>query len=604
MSCSSGGLPGSFDRFRAVWHVDFEFRQDCNHLPTPVAMFAKEHRSGVEVGPLRRDQLLKLQRAPFDTGPDVLVTSYSIVAELLCFRVLSWPAPRHLLCSYFETAAATNGLDIVGLEEKRPGLLEACDLFAIPHMPKDHKKHVRDIILGNESYSDEQWPEIADYNRDDVLLTILLLEAIAPTIDVPAALFRGRYGAAVVDMETRGIPVSPRHLAALKEHWQALRAYYIRRDDTFGLYDDAGTFKEERFCALADARGWSSAWPRTAGGKLDLKTRTLGKQARHRPELKRLQHLRDSIADLRLGRFLNTVGADGFSRCPIMPFWTRSGRNQPRGRDKVFLLSLPSWLHGLIAPPPGWGMALLDWSAQEIGIAAGLSGDPALIADFQAGDPHMNFAIRAGLAPIGATSDTHGDIRNMVKPISLGSNYGMSKYGAAAQSGKSLAWAATMLAVHRHAYPVFTQGQQNMTAQALFEGCIASVFGWPMAVHAQTKRRTLLNYPCQANGAECMRLAAIAAYEAGIHIAAPAHDAFWIMAPLHELSDTIAAMTGIMVKAGRAVAGIDIPVEVSAEVRWPQCLGDVRKPKAKGHATWTEIQALFDSGALQAMEAS
>ena len=48
-------------------------------------------------------------------------------------------------------------------------------------------------------------------------------------------------------------------------------------------------------------------------------------------------------------------------------------------------------------------MALLDWKAQEIGIAAGLSDDPALIADFQAGDPHMNFAIRVGLAPIGAT---------------------------------------------------------------------------------------------------------------------------------------------------------------------------------------------------------
>ena len=51
------------------------------------------------------------------------------------------------------------------------------------------------------------------------------------------------------------------------------------------------------------------------------------------------------------------------------------------------------------------------------------------------------------------------------------------------------------------------------------------------------------------------------------------------MAPLSELSDTIAAMTEIMVKAGRAVAGNDIPVEVSAEVRWPQCLGDVRKSK-------------------------
>ena len=76
------------------------------------------------------------------------------------------------------------------------------------------------------------------------------------------------------------------------------------------------------------------------------------------------------------------------------------------------------------------------------------------------------------------------------------------------------------------------------------------------------------------------------------------------MAPLSELNDTIAAMEEIMIAAGRAVAGIDIPVDVSAEVRWPQCLGDVRKAKAKGHAMWTEIQALLDSGALKAMEAS
>jgi DNA polymerase-1 len=129
------------------------------------------------------------------------------------------------------------------------------------------------------------------------------------------------------------------------------------------------------------------------------------------------------------------------------------------------------------------------------------------------------------------------------------------------------------------------------------------VFGWLMAVHAGTKQSTLLNYPAQANGAECTRLAAVAAHEAGIRIAAPAHDAFWIMAPLSELDGTIVAMTKIMLRAGRVVAGINIPVEVAAEVRWPQCLGDVRKAKAKGHAMWTEIQALLDGGALQAMEA-
>src|SRR5260370_832648 len=116
------------------------------------------------------------------------------------------------------------------------------------------------------------------------------------------------------------------------------------------------------------------------------------------------------------------------------------------------------------------------------------------------------------------------------KPVSLGVSYGMSKYGAAAQAKRSLIWAAETLARHRHAYPVFTQWQHDTAAGALFAERIVSPLGWPMAVHAETGRRTLLNYMQQAGGADCMRLAAIAGHEAGIQIVAPAHDAFWITA--------------------------------------------------------------------------
>jgi hypothetical protein len=54
-----------------------------------------------------------------------------------------------------------------------------------------------------------------------------------------------------------------------------------------------------------------------------------------------------------------------------------------------------------------------------------------------------------------------------------------------------------------------------------------------------------------------------------------------------------------MVKASKVITGgLEIPVEVSAVVRWPQCLGDVRKPDAKGQAMWTEIRQLIRSGVL------
>src|SRR5262249_21394858 len=151
------------------WHVDFEFQIDSNHLPVPIAMFAKEHRTGAEIA-MRRDRLLDCSQAPFDIGPDALVIGYSVVAELSCFRAFRWPAPRHVLCTYVETSAAINGLDIVGLTQKRPTLLEACDLFEIPHMPTSHKAHMRDLIIGNTEYTEQQWREIEDYNRQDVIL--------------------------------------------------------------------------------------------------------------------------------------------------------------------------------------------------------------------------------------------------------------------------------------------------------------------------------------------------------------------------------------------------------------------------------------------------
>jgi DNA polymerase-1 len=90
-----------------------------------------------------------------------------------------------------------------------------------------------------------------------------------------------------------------------------------------------------------------------------------------------------------------------------------------------------------------------------------------------------------------------------------------------------------------------------------------------------------------------MRLAAIAGLEAGIRICCPIHDAFAIMAPLSELGDAIETMARIMVRASAVITGgLEIPVEKSFEVRWPDCLGDVRKPKAKGQALWIEIRDL------------
>jgi DNA polymerase I len=254
-----------------------------------------------------------------------------------------------------------------------------------------------------------------------------------------------------------------------------------------------------------------------------------------------------------------------------LPFWTKTGRNQPSGRDKIFLPALPAWVHGLIAPQPGWGVVELDYSAQEVGIMAALSGDPAMIADYQSGDPYLQFGKRARLMPPDAGKNN--ELRNSCKVVVLGMNYGMTPYGITARTGKSLLWARDVHARHRLAYPVFTKWLADVVAQAKFDRTICSPFGWPLAVGGDTATRTIMNFPAQASGGDMMRIAAIAATESGIAVCAPIHDAFWIAARLGELETTTRHMTDIMQRAGTAVTnGLPIRIETAATVRSPLCL--------------------------------
>jgi hypothetical protein len=599
LSDSGAAFPISWDRFREIWSVDFEYQMDDCGRSRPFLMVAKERRSG-RVIIMRGPELRACRQAPFNTG-EALMTSYSNPAELGCFLDLTWSEPRHCLCTFTETCAAINGLDTIGLEKRRPKLYEAMDLFSLPHSPLSYKMGMRDRILGTpeSDFTPQDWQDFEGYCTGDVDDEAAQLTALMPEIDLDAALFRGKFLKVVAHMERRGIPIDAGYLDLLRESWQDLRLHYIRERDRDGVYDEEGSFSEERFCTLIEERGWAAGWPRTPTGRYALDQKTFGKRCRRHPELKPLQQLRDQIAELRLGAFVNTVGVDDGARIPLLPFWTATGRCQPSGRDKAFLLSLPSWVHGLIKPREGYGIACIDWIAQEIAIAAGLSGDPVLIKDYMAGDIHLQFAIRSGLAPASATKKSHREIRDLVKPVSLGVGFGMTKYGISAQTGKSLLWSSETLARYRAAYPVCTKWRHDRVAQAIFDEKISSPLRWPMHVHRGTRQRTLLNFMQQATGADCMRAAAIAGHAAGIEILVPMHDAFWITAPLGELDDAIATMRDLMTRVGEAICGIPIATEVSEEVHWPNCLGDTRADNAKGQALWTEIRNLVTGGLLR-----
>jgi hypothetical protein len=80
--------------------------------------------------------------------------------------------------------------------------------------------------------------------------------------------------------------------------------HFIREQDHLRLYDDEGSWCDDRMAGLIEAREWRN-WPRTPNGKYAMRRKVFGKMVEKYPELKPIQRLRDQIAELRLGAFVN-----------------------------------------------------------------------------------------------------------------------------------------------------------------------------------------------------------------------------------------------------------------------------------------------------------
>ena len=83
--------------------------------------------------------------------------------------------------------------------------------------------------------------------------------------------------------------------------------------------------------------------------------------------------------------------------CLLSPFRASTGRNQPS--NTKFIFGPAVWLRGLIHPAPDYGLAYVDWSQQEFGIAAALSDDANMQAAYNSGDPYLAFAKQAKAIP-------------------------------------------------------------------------------------------------------------------------------------------------------------------------------------------------------------
>ena len=572
------GLP-----FREVWALDFEFRSPPGHRPDPVCLVAEELGSNRLVR-LWQDQLGA--EPPFPVDDDTLFVAYYASAELGCFLELGWPLPTRVLDLYIEFRNASNG---ISLPEGR-GLLSALSRHGISSITAEQKHEERALVMRGGPWTPAEQLRILDYCQTDVDPIGALLERMLPGIlarpnGFGQALLRGRYMAAVARVERTGVPIDTEMLERLRTHWADIKLDLIASvDKDFGVYEGT-SFKTGLFAGyLADNE---IDWPRTAVGYLSLERETFKYMAKRYPQLAPLKDLRRTLAELRLERL--AIGPDGRNRVLLSPFGASTGRNAPS--NNKFIFGPAKWIRGLVKPPEGRALAYIDWTSQEVYIAAALSDDRALLAAVQSGDPYLAFAKMAHLAPQGATKESHKAIRDLCKTCVLGTNYGMRAPSLALRTGLSVIEAEDLLRRLAQTFPTFTAWAEHVVDVGGLTGYLSTVFGWTLRTeNVPRPATTLRNFPMQANGAEMLRLACCLITERGVEVCAPVHDALLVEGDAETIYDTVAVTRTAMAEASRIVLnGLEVGTDVEI-IRWPDRYADPR-----GRVMWERISELLTS---------
>src|SRR5262249_56836779 len=73
------------------------------------------------------------------------------------------------------------------------GLIAALTAFGLDTIATIEKEEIRNLVLRGGPWSDEERTAILEYCMSDVDALARLLPAMAPRIDLPRALLRGRY---------------------------------------------------------------------------------------------------------------------------------------------------------------------------------------------------------------------------------------------------------------------------------------------------------------------------------------------------------------------------------------------------------------------------
>jgi hypothetical protein len=561
------------ENFGTVVVVDFEYEVDANLLPNVLCMVAhvlNENLQLVRVIRLWRGEFGSAP--PFDVGPDTLIVAYSAWAEMTCFKVLGWKFPVHIFDLHTAYLAVSNILLPYQPNEEnkrkkpRKRLSDACRAHGIEGWERVDKKTIAEAI-GEGRWREYGQDAVFDYCEEDVRMSVKLLRRMLrgntqfSAADVPRVLHWSNYSAkSIALIQARGIPWDVVLWNLVLENKAAVIRELIRRFDPSAgdddpIYTPDGEWSYARFERWL-VRSGVPFWPRLESGQLDTSSDAFKLMA-YLPGIESLHALRDSLGFIAKARL--PIGADGRNRPSLFPFGTATGRNAHSKSP----YNAHAGVRGFMVFPPDRIGVYFDWRTQEVGVAAVRSGDRALMADYRAGDIYHALARLAGFTddPDPSHWKIHfPDMRQHMKALQFGINYGMGVPSLARGLNRHPLIASAIIERHQRTYPDFWRWREEQVMAAMLARRIESSFGWPLHLTASPNKRTLYNFPMQADGAEMLRLAAWRLCEAGIVPAMLVHDGI-----LLEVTDReeIEIAKEIMRQAGRDVCdGFEIGVDV------------------------------------------
>jgi hypothetical protein len=533
---------------------------------------------------------------PFDIGPDALFVAYSAWAELTCFKVLRWQFPTYVFDQHTAFLASSNILPAYDPEivrQKPPNDLEsACPAYGLEQGWQGIDKSAIAKAIGDGTWRQHYTPEqVLAHCTEDVRMETLLLQAQLrghgkfPPVDPSRVMFWSEYSAKCIALiQARGIPIDMDLWHAVQDNKAAVIDELLRQfDPSYGseepIYSPDGEWSYRRFERWLVQTG-VAAWPRLESGRLDTDSKAFAMMY-HIPGIENLHALRDSVGFIAKARL--PIGKDGRNRPSLFPFGTYTGRNAHRRSP----YNAHAGVRGFMVFPRGKTGVYLDWRTQEVGIAAALSGDRALMDDYASGDIYHALARMCGLTddpdPIHWKKQNRAQ-RDRMKPLQLGINYGMGVPSLARGLERHPLIASEIIERHKRRYPRFWQWRGDMVQSAMLTRKIESVFGWPLYISTSPNQRTLFNFPMQSGGADMLRLATVRLRAAGIIPVMLIHDGILFE---ETESETIEQAKEIMRSAGRDTCnGLEIGVDVDQWLEGGARYAD-KRPMAQ--QMWTTI---------------